>query len=1142
MSVDTPNGKGASGSRYWKSLDELAEAPAFRTWVEREFPEGASMLDGGQRRNFMKVMAASFGLAGFGMTGCRRPEQAILPYGKSPEEVIPGIPNYYSTSLQTSFGNVPLIVESHQSRPTKIEGNPSYLPTGGGTDVHSQATVLSLYDPDRAQSSYIPVTKGTGENKTTSWTTTPKTEVVKTLNGILTPERLAIGKVAVLAESSSSPSRAKLASKLRKKGVIWSEYDPINSSTAADALGKALSTNPLRSLPILKKAKRILSLDCDFLGIREPDHLRLTREFTKGRKVLSAADTKEMNRLYSVESDLTLTGAAADHRLRLSSSQMVAFASSIAAEVLSLTEKTNSTVIEKLKERTAKAGLNSSWCKEAATDLVNHKGESLVVAGNHLPEEVHVLAYAINQALEANGKTVKYTELPADESSDISKLAKAVEAGEIATLIFIGGNPAFSGPSNLDWAALTKKVDLTIRFGSSIDETSEVSNIHIGASHYLESWGDGTTWDLSAHLPIQPLIEPLFATYSELDFLAILAGEEKSSHSLVQETFKELSDGSSFDDFLRIGLLPRKVSSVSPIYDFDKLADSTDHLPSAPTFDSLEVLLVPDFHAWDGRYANNGWMLECPDPISKLTWDNAILISPVLAAELEKKDKGLNLLPKPTMLNNNGQVAPDTAVFARGKQDSPVVKLTLADGSSIEGPLHVQPGLADYSLIASLGMGRRAVGRVGEGTGYDGYALLGSDSSRITSGVKLTTTKSRRILANVQEHWSMEGRAIVREANAEEYSKKEGFASEMGAESHSPLVYGREDKESLKHKSQTTPRGHSAYEHPDHTYEKSEEFGLHQWGMSIDLNLCTGCNACVVACQSENNIPVVGKDQVLRGREMHWIRLDRYFSSTEREGAEIPSDVQVNFQGVACMHCETAPCEQVCPVNATVHDEEGLNAMAYNRCVGTRYCANNCPYKVRRFNFFDWNKRKKDDYYLGPLGEKNPKLPTLAKNPDVSVRMRGVMEKCTYCVQRIQEAKIHTKVNAQRSEKFSTGKDGAELDLKDKLKVPDGTIKTACQQVCPADAIEFGDISDPESEVSKLKNNPRDYSVLGYLDTRPRTTFMARIRNPNPQMPDATDKPYSSREYHDRAHPSHDSHSHEEHGKHPSDANGNSDH
>ena len=376
----------------------------------------------------------------------------------------------------------------------------------------------------------------------------------------------------------------------------------------------------------------------------------------------------------------------------------------------------------------------------------------------------------------------------------------------------------------------------------------------------------------------------------------------------------------------------------------------------------------------------------------------------------------------------------------------------------------------------------------------------------------------------------MEGRAIVREANSEDYQNDPGFASHMGAESHSPPMWGKDQDKSLAEKATSTPRGNSAYEHPDHTYEKSDVFGIHQWGMAIDLNQCTGCSACVVACQSENNIPVVGKDQVLRGREMHWIRLDRYFSSTARDGAEIPSDVQVSFQGVACMHCETAPCESVCPVNATVHDEEGLNAMAYNRCVGTRYCANNCPYKVRRFNFFDWNKRSTDELYQGPLGEKNDSLVDMGKNPDVTVRMRGVMEKCTYCVQRIQESKIRTKINAQRSAKLETGRDGSDVKLETKdLKVPDGTIKTACQQVCPSEAIVFGDISDPDSEVSKLKNNPRDYSVLGYLNTRPRTTFLAKVRNPNNRMPDFSPSPHSTREYHDKAHPSHHG---DEHGAH----------
>ncbi|MFP6854705.1 MAG: 4Fe-4S dicluster domain-containing protein, partial [Opitutales bacterium] len=515
----------------------------------------------------------------------------------------------------------------------------------------------------------------------------------------------------------------------------------------------------------------------------------------------------------------------------------------------------------------------------------------------------------------------------------------------------------------------------------------------------------------------------------------------------------------------------------------------------------------------DGRYANNGWMQECADPLTKLTWDNAILISPRLAKELEKSEKVAILGGAQGIDAIIGQVvAPDTTVLDRGKESAPIAKLRVGD-KVVEGPLHVQPGLANYSIVAALGYGRRDVGRVGEGTGFDAYPLL-SDANRILSGATLelnTTTYNvsylddhghsghahkieasskeeairkfkdqegesdskiaasklsskplgRRKLANVQEHWSMEGRAIIRESTADNYQKEHDFVDHMGMESHSPPIYGKDKDKSVQRKARETPRGASSYEHPDHKYEHSNDFGLHQWGMTIDLNSCTGCSACVVACQSENNIPIVGKDQVLRGREMHWIRMDRYFSSDTREADEIPEDVQVSFQGMACSQCETAPCESVCPVNATVHDEEGLNAMAYNRCVGTRYCANNCPYKVRRFNFFNWNKRAVGEFYEGPLGDKNDPLPSLQKNPDVTVRMRGVMEKCTYCVQRIQEAKIRTKVKVQRNKQLASGKHGADLKLDEaELKVPDGTIQTACQQVCPADAISFGDISD----------------------------------------------------------------------------------
>ena len=1107
-----------SGKRYWKSLNDLAETPGFKTWVHREFPEGASMLEGIQRRGFVKLMAASFGLAGLGMTGCRRPEHTILPYGKSPEELIPGVPNFYATSMPSASGFQPLIVESHEGRPTKVEGNPSYIPFGGGTNIFEQASILDIYDPDRTKS---PVLRTSPDNNT--WDKISNKQVIDLLS-----KSMESGKVAILAEKSCSTARKSLASNLKNKGVIWTEYEPIDLLSPEQQLGKALGLkNGLRLLPKLNKASRILSLDSDFLGNREPNSLANTRSLMKGRKVLSAGDAKKMNRLYSVESDLTITGGVADHRLRLHSSHFISFANLLTAEVFKLLNFPDKRLISRLEKRGLSSNSNTAWIKECAKDLCTTPNKSAIIPGSHLPSEVQTLCFLLNQELGAIGQTVDYKLTDQSESS-ISELFKSVKKGDVETIIFLGGNPVLTADS-FDWSFLAEKVKNKFHLGHSKNETSSLCDLHIGQSHYLESWDEGITWDLSNIVPVQPLIAPLFETFSDIELLLHMLGSNESSHGFVKTLHTKRNSNNSYADYLRLGVEKNKNKAYSSKVSTGILNQYTDNLPSLPSFDNLEVLLVPDFHAWDGKYANNGWMQECPDPITKLTWDNALLISPILAKELEKKYPDIGLLPEATMLNKSGQIAPDSAVFDHGKQKAPLVKLSINNEQFIEGPLYIQPGLADYTVISSLGLGRNNVGNVGTGTGYNSYPLLCKDLNRVVSNVSLEPTGSFQILANVQEHWSMEGRAIVREANVEEYVSDNEFASRMGAESHSPKIWGKDQDEGLKLKAQTTPRGNSSYEHPDHNYEKSETPGLHQWGMAIDLNQCTGCSACVVACQSENNIPIVGKDQVLRGREMHWIRLDRYFSSTSREGAELPSDVQVSFQGVSCMHCETAPCETVCPVNATVHDEEGLNAMAYNRCVGTRYCANNCPYKVRRFNFVDWNKRDTKELYKGPLGKKNDSLVDMGKNPDVTVRMRGVMEKCTYCVQRIQESKIQVKVKAQRKALLETGKDGADLKLEESdLKVPDGTIKTACQQVCPCDGISFGDISDPDSEVSKLKNNPRDYSVLGYLNTRPRTTFLAKVRNPNQLMPDFSPSPHSAREYHDKAHPVH-------HGDHGSD-------
>ena len=1107
-----------TGLKYWKSLDALAETPGFNEWIQDEFPQGASLLQGFERRGFMKIMAASFGLAGLGMTGCRRPEQAIMPYGKSPEELIPGVPNFYASSMPSPHGNLPLVVESHSGRPTKIEGNPSYLPFGGSTDVYAQASVLDLYDPDRAMGSFR---KNDNKDGSATWSSVGTESLIQEV-----AKWREEGKLAILADKSFSLARSKLVTELKSKGIQWFEHEAIDLRRAESLLAKGigLKSGGLRAIPDLGKAHRVLSLDCDFLGSREPYALANTRSFMGGRKVSGPSDAKKMNRLYSVEGDMTLTGGVADHRLRIDPSQLPAFAFLLAAEVLSA-RKSDKVLVDRLKELGKAAENHREWIEACVADLCAKPFKSVALAGNHLSEEVQVAAFLINQELGAVGNTIQYVTTP-DASEGISDLRLKIEEREVDHLVILGGNPIFLTDAFVDWEALrkTKKLEKVARMGYSIDESSEFSDVHIGQSHYLESWDLAGTWDQKATVPVQPLIAPLFDTASDLELILALIGSAQSPHELVKALHSDLDGAKPFEDFLRLGVHPEKPTFYTKTIQLAGYFKDLTPVTNVTGPDNLDLLLIPDFHAWDGRYVNNGWMQECPNPMTKLTWDNAILISPKLGKTLQAQNPGLGLIPEPTMLNKQGQIAPDNANFGDGRQKAPIASIVFGD-KKITGPLYVQPGLADHTVVTTLGMGRKKTGRVGEGTGYNATSALDASGSRLVSGANIVKPGAKwtfKNLANVQEHWSMEGRAIVREANVAYYSKKEDFAQHMGAESHSPPIWGKDQNKDLTYKSQTTPRGNSAYEHPDHNYEKSETPGRHQWGMAIDLNQCTGCSACVVACQSENNIPVVGKDQVMRGREMHWLRLDRYFSSAEREGDEIPSDVQVSFQGVACMHCETAPCESVCPVNATVHDEEGLNAMAYNRCVGTRYCANNCPYKVRRFNFFDWNKRRTDELYKGPLGEKNDELSAMGKNPDVTVRMRGVMEKCTYCVQRIQEAKIQVKVNAQRAARLSSGKDGAEMEIDDaELKVPDGSIQPACSQVCPSDGVAFGDLSDPESRVSKLKNDPRNYSVLGYLNTRPRTTYLAKIRNPNEKMPDFAKKPHSYREYHDKAYPSH---------------------
>ncbi len=1058
-----------TGPKYWRSLDELADTPGFREHLAREFPEGASSIEGVDRRQFMKLMAASFALGGLGLAGCRRPEKNILPYGKSVEYTVPGLPLYFATAMPLRKSAIPLLAETHQGRPTKLEGNPSYRPHGGASSLLAQASVLDLYDPERATAH---------TKKGTPLSAAEVNDLLANINKTYAGNGEGL---AFLADESASPTRARLVASLKQKfpRAIWAEYEPVQDEPPVAAAQAAFGRN-VKPVYRFAAAKRILSLDADFLHA-ESGSLYYAREFAKGRRVTKPTDP--MNRLYVAESGFSLTGSMADHRLRLASSHITALAAAVAGHVLG-----NNTFDSLAKGLEVKAG----WVEECAKDLLANPGESLVIAGAHQPVAVHVIAYAINAKLGAIGKTVDFVEAAPSGAATIQALATAIKAGSVKTLVVINGNPAYNAPADLEFGALLKSVPDVIRYGYYVDETSALAGTHLAATHYLESWGDARTAD-GTIVPVQPMIMPLFNGLMEVELLARLAGEAKPE-AYEQVFATRGGDKKAFEKFLHDGLVEGSAYPVvSVTVRVANLGNLDNAAVTALSKDNLEVRFITDHKMDDGRFANNGWLQECPDPMTKISWDNAILVSPKLAAEL-------GIVPA----GNNLQVArKEEAEFVQGKENAHVFELTL-NGRKITGPVHIQPGLSNYTVVVPLGYGRSQSGHIGTGAGFDAYPLRTTAGLAFATGGKLTNTGRRMKLANTQEHWSMEGRDIIREANLEGeegFAANANFVKEATIDSHSPAVLGKDVGKDPVFIATTTPRGNSLYETPDLT-------GVHQWGMSIDLNTCIGCNACVIACQAENNIPIVGKDQVLRGREMHWIRLDRYYSDGKADpeafGAEgnkvLPEDPQVSMQPMTCQHCELAPCETVCPVNATVHDEEGINVMAYNRCIGTRYCANNCPYKVRRFNFFDFNKRATDALYMGPLGHQSdmPELVKMVKNPDVTVRMRGVMEKCTYCVQRVQQAKIAQKRKA-----------GASGDV----QIPDGAVKTACQQVCPVEAIVFGDIKNPESAVSKLKAQERDYAVLGYLNIRPRTTYLGKLRNPNPHMPDYTALPYSRVEY-----------------------------
>ncbi len=1058
-----------TGPNYWRSLDHLADTPEFRQWVEREFPSGAGELtDPVTRRHFMKIMSASFLLAGIGLSGCRRPEEKILPFGKAPENYIHGAPQFFATAMPTRGSAVPLVVKASDGRPTKVEGNALHPDSNGATDHYAQASVLNVYDPDRA-------TRFARNGEIV------KREAALDFLGELSQQAQANGGqgLCFLLERSSSPSRARVQKLISDKfpKARWFIHEPVDfdvhRQAASLAFGKSVA--PYYKLD---EARVIVSLDCDFIGGEEDACLHI-RRFVKGRKIENLEKPKEMmNRLYAVEALFTLTGASADHRLRVSAGAIQSVAARLAVEIL----KQSGNLAElsgALQTLAAEAQANEKWIVECAKDLLANAGKGLVLAGQRQPLAVHLLAHALNAALGNVGKTVVFLDAPEATAGTLAELAQALNAGEVETLVILGGNPVYDAPADLNWAQTRRKAKTVVRLGYyDNDETAAMSDWHLPLAHYLESWGDARTAD-GTLVPVQPLIEPLFGGLSELEVLARIGGLDRTKpHDIVRETYRGIA-GDSEDNwkrFLHDGYLPGSAAKpVSVLLSTNAIAGvlAAAKPVAAPTPDALEVVFHRDYKVDDGRYNNNGWLQELPDPITKLVWENVILLSPKTADDL-----GLVIQNK----ENN-------RLFV------PLVRIRL-DGREIVGPSWKQPGMADNVVALALGYGRARTGRIGHGSGYDAYRLRTTKSPHIAAGAKLSLTGQTHKLASTQDHGAMEGRPIVREANLDHYLGNNQFVKAMNLE-EPPVV-------------------RPLYPNP---LDKVKEKGLHQWGMAIDLSSCVGCSACMVACQSENNVPIVGKDQVTRNREMHWIRIDRYFTSDpNKPEPEQMAEPQMVMQPMLCQHCEAAPCENVCPVNATSHDEEGLNVMTYNRCVGTRYCSNNCPYKVRRFNYFDYNKRPLDQlvgpvysppdvigWFKDPDKGKRPEdeweLLKLVKNPDVTVRMRGVMEKCSFCLQRIEQAKIAQKVKA-----------GASGDIR--LKESEGTIpRTACQQACPAEAIVFGDVSDPESRVSKLKAQERNYTVLDFLLTKPRVTYLARVRNPNPAMPDYHEWPLSFDEY-----------------------------
>ena len=1120
----------------WRSVGEKEGSRAFRSILDQEFPAGDTLTEEEQkvsRRDFSKLMGASTALAGLGLAACRRPETYIVPYKKAPEWVVPGTPLFYSTTRPKAGGAVPLVVTTFEGRPTKLEPNSDH-PDSAGTCAQTQATVLDLYSPSRSRQ----ILKD-GREATRS-------ELKSLLQG------LDLSKTALVFGRDDSPTRNRLAKSLAEKGATLVAYESVS--------GVALQPGTAHVVDF-SQATRILSLDCDFLGI---DLIGNSKAFSKMRQggnenYDQEGDVKadHMNRLYQVETQFSLTGGMADHRLRVAPSRVAMIAGEIARALevgtYEAPAKEKKALFPGAKDPVAEFDL---WIKECAADLKAAGPKSLVLAGSRQTAEVQQLAALINRTL--GSAAIKTVTTGLGQYGSLADLSAKLDAGEVENVLFLTpSNPVFDADG---FADALRKAKVTIHWGLRTDATARACTWHIPAAHYLESWGDSRTESGVLSL-IQPMILPLYGGISEIDLLHVLGGGDFGSGELlpamgeVKTTFAEVtgkSDPESWRAALEQGFAADTSYGAAEV----EVAVPTLKLPTQPNPKALEIVFATDASVHDGRFIDNAWLQESPDPVTKVTWDNAAQISPVTAKELGIYDRVVALEPQTPLMRIGGKVKVSKR-YETGEGEgnhSPMIEI-IVNGRELSVPAVIAYGHADNAITLPVGYGQAAddgrfgstvhdknhpvVGDVGLNTGFNTYLLRTAETSYFASGAVVNVTDQKYPMALTQEHNSMYGRALAREISTMPVDGKGDFEAQkegvkkQGMDSHAPKnISLYKPKGGVWSKTDLAEKTHLADE-------------IHQWGMAIDLNTCTGCNACLVACQAENNIPVVGKSQVAMGREMHWIRMDRYFASQEyaydhghkakdkETGNKIENPEWVTQnpesipQPVACVQCEMAPCETVCPVNATVHTEEGLNSMAYNRCIGTRYCANNCPYKARRFNFFDYNKRNpliKGNLYKGPFGEKQVgAAPHLQRNPNVTVRMRGVMEKCTYCVQRLESAKIKQK-QQQKVNKYAAGKRSHDLtvDRTKDLRVKTDSVKTACQDACPTSAISFGNLLDDNSKVVRAKGNvldsvkiikgdqykeiagsPRNYDLLQYIGARPRTSYLARVKNPNGKMPDA---------------------------------------